>query len=361
MESGHLVKGDCRMFEGEKPMKLTCFSLFMMICCSYLFTPLSPCSQDSLNDRPSPDQGKLVLYPGTLDSRPEIASPSMTGDGTEVLIARLKDGKYALVPVTIEHGSPLHYSGRVGDIYGKDNQLHVDRHEFPTFARTGLHSEEELKGKEHITSLPVSLITYIGRPGRYSGAGFMAADEDIISVLTGDNRLVEKLGLTHPRMARPLFHIWNLILKEKELGRLARFLTIPSVFYNGSEIALKAESFKGYQVSIFLDEVQGRFDISVRRALSAAEKAYLEEKYARLSAEQMAELQEKLSHIHFSEMAPYYIMRYGFYEGHTDYRADPIAIALVFGLRSLEEIEAAFPGKLYEAMTAHFASEKICK
>jgi len=46
-------------------------------------------------------------------------------------------------------------------------------------------------------------------------------------------------------------------------------------------------------------------------------------------------------------MLPYYIMRYGFYEGHTDYRADPIAIAFIFGMRSLEEIEAAFEGRLY--------------
>jgi hypothetical protein len=47
-------------------------------------------------------------------------------------------------------------------------------------------------------------------------------------------------------------------------------------------------------------------------------------------------------------------MRYGFYEGHTDYRADPIAIAFIFGMRSLEQIEAAFDGRLYEALTRPF-------
>jgi len=47
-------------------------------------------------------------------------------------------------------------------------------------------------------------------------------------------------------------------------------------------------------------------------------------------------------------------MRYGFYEGHTDYRADPAAIARIFGLRSLEQIEAAFPGRLEEVLTQHF-------
>ena len=69
---------------------------------------------------------------------------------------------------------------------------------------------------------------------------------------------------------------------------------------------------------------------------------------------QTVELQERLSRFHFSEMAPYYIMRYGFYEGHTDYRADPIAIAYIFGLRSLEEIENAFPGRVYATLTDHF-------
>jgi hypothetical protein len=53
------------------------------------------------------------------------------------------------------------------------------------------------------------------------------------------------------------------------------------------------------------------------------------------------------------EMEPHYIQWYGFYEGHTGWRADPIALAFIFGLRSLEEIEAAFPGRLPVVLTAH--------
>jgi hypothetical protein len=56
-------------------------------------------------------------------------------------------------------------------------------------------------------------------------------------------------------------------------------------------------------------------------------------------------------------MEPYYVMRYGFYEGHTSYRVDPIAIAFIFGLRSLEEVEAAFPGAIYETLTTHFTAK----
>jgi hypothetical protein len=58
--------------------------------------------------------------------------------------------------------------------------------------------------------------------------------------------------------------------------------------------------------------------------------------------------------IQTGEMEPHYIQWYGFYEGHTSWRADPIAIAFLFGLRSLEEIEGAFPGRLPEVLSAHF-------
>jgi hypothetical protein len=231
----------------------------------------------------------------------------------------------------------------------------VDSGDFPGLAKTGLHSEQELDSKDMITGIPVSVITYIGRPGRFSWAGFMAEDEDIISVLKGDNRLVEKLGLTHPQMAKPLFHVWNIILKEIELGMLKRFWeNIQHIRYNGRTVILEAEGTKGWQISIFQDEIQGRFDITVRCEITPEERLFLKKKYPRLSTRQTAELEEKLSSIHFSEMAPYYIMRYGFYEGHTDYRADPITISFIFGLKSLEEIENAFEGNLYETLTKHF-------
>ncbi len=121
---------------------------------------------------------------------------------------------------------------------------------------------------------------------------------------------------------------------------------------------MKAQGTKGWQVSIFQDEIQGKFDISVHRQLSQKEKVLLKGWYAYLTAQQMTDMEKKLSSIHFSEMAPYYIMRYGFYEGHTTYRADPIAISFIFGLRSLEEIEKTFKGKLYTTLINHFTTEK---
>jgi hypothetical protein len=306
-----------------------------------------------------PDAGERIshpLYPGLLDGPPDLPSPCRTEDGREILTAILKDGKYALMPVSVENGQPLHYSRRVPSVYGKDQQLLVDQGDFPTLARTGLHSDAELDGRLTITGVPVEVITYIGRPGRFSGAGFMAADEDVLSVLKADNRLVQMLGLTHPQMARPLFHVWNMILHETEAGALARFSNVQHFLYNGRKISFRAEGTKGWQASIFQDEIQGRFDIDVRRSLAPAEESLLQDRYSRLSQAQMAQMREKLTHLHFSEMAPYYIMRYGFYEGHTIYRAAPLAIACIFGLKTTEEIENAFGGDLYQVVTRHFTA-----
>ncbi|MBN1561191.1 hypothetical protein JW998_13135 [candidate division KSB1 bacterium] len=296
------------------------------------------------------------LYPGTLDEIPNIPSPT-TQDGVDILLACTKDDRYALIPVTVENGAPLHYSHRVKSVFGKDRQLEVDSGDFPTLARTGRHADEELE-KEMITGFPVSLITYIGRPGRFSGAGFMAEDEDIISVLKADNRLVEKMGLTHAQTAKPLFHVWNVILKEIELGKWARYWdNIGHFYYNGREVTLKAHGTKGWQISIFQDEIQGSFDMEISSVLTSEEKALLKQRYPHLSADQLIELEQKLSAIHFSEMAPYYIMRYGFYEGHTAYRSDPIAIAFIFGLKSLAEIDDIFQGKLDRVLTSHFTKD----
>ena len=206
----------------------------------------------------------------------------------------MKDNKYALIPVTVENGDPLLYSKRIKSLYGKDRQLQVNSGDFPILSRTGLHSESELDRKDMITGIPVSVITYIGRPGRFSWAGFMADDEDIISVLKSDNRLVKKLGLTHPQMAKPLFQAWNIILQEMELGKWGRFWdNIQYIFYNGRKVILKAQGTKGWQISIFQDEIQGRFDMTVHSDLSLKEKSFLRNRYSHLSAQQMTELEEE--------------------------------------------------------------------
>jgi len=296
-------------------------------------------------------------YPGMLDTKPNIPSPHTTLDGIQVVTAITKDGKYVIIPVTIENGKPLNYKQ---DQWGKGRQLQIDAGDFPTLTRTGLHSKSELSRTKIITGRSVVEITELGRPGRSSGAGFMSDNEDIISVIKSDNRLVERLSLRHPQMAKPLFHIWNMILRDYELGRLGRFWQhFEYILYKGQKVFIKAEGSKGWQESIFNDEILGKFQIEIWREPNRDEKSFLREKYPNLTKDQMEILLKKLSYIHISEMAPYYIMRYGFYEGHTDYRADPIAVTWIFGLKDLEQIEAAFPGRLDVVLTRHFTRQAI--
>ncbi len=206
-----------------------------------------------------------------------------------------------------------------------------------------------------ITGRSVVEITELGRPGRWSGAGFMCDDEDVVSILNGDDHLVRELGLTHPQIAKPLFHVWNIMLAEFELNRLGRSWDhLDYMLYNGKKVSLRAQGTRGWQESLFDDEILGMYQFEVWRDLEPKEEAFLRRKYSHLNDEQMAEFYKVLSHIHTGEMVPYYIMRYGFYEGHTDYRADPIAVAWIFGLRSLEQIESAFEGNLYNVLVDHF-------
>jgi hypothetical protein len=226
---------------------------------------------------------------------------------------------------------------------------------------TGLHDNDKLDRITTITGRSLEELNRLGRPNGLSSSGFFAADEDIISVLKGDNALVRKLGLTHSQMARPLFHVWNAILLELQHG--SRQSTFPRFWrafspieYNGGKVVVKAEGTKGFQQSLFNDEIKGTANITISRELTPGETKFLKDKYAHLSTQQKDELIKSLTRMRTGEMQPYYVMRYGFYEGHTPWRVDPIAIALIFGLRSLDEIEAAFPRNLHEVLAGHFVA-----
>jgi hypothetical protein len=292
------------------------------------------------------------LYPETSESPPELLSPFVTSRGEEFLTIRTQDGRYGLVPVTVENGAPNNYDQGEWD---KGRQLAVDADDFPTLARTGLHAEAELNRTTRITGRSVAHITADATPGQASRAGFVAEDEDLLSVIRGDNLLVGHLALTHPELARPLFKVFNLILRDLELYRQGRVpsYNIATLLYDGLELRIEASAGKGWQESIFDDEVQGYWAIRIWRQPTYLERRYLENTYSDLGEEKLEALTKMLTSIHTGEMVPFYIQRYGFYEGHTSYRADPIAIASLFGLLSIEEIDAAVGGKLQEVLTRH--------
>jgi hypothetical protein len=259
-----------------------------------------------------------------------------------------KEGKYGLVDVTVE------------DCERKGRQLLVDEADFAALARIGLHSDAELERTRRITGRPMEEITSLGLPGAPSTDGFFRPGEDIVSVLQADNRLVRELGLTHPQLARPLLHVWNLALTDTRLGRWNmarhRWECVQAVFYNNKKVLLDAGDTRGGQRSIFDDEITGALHIEIKRSPDGKEEKLLREVYGHLPQVGRDAVRAALTGIRTGEMQPYCIMRYGFYEGHAAWRTDPVAIVFLFGLRSLAEIEKAFAGHLDQILTGHFTT-----
>jgi len=289
---------------------------------------------------------EIELYPKKYNTLPDIASPTKLKNGTEVIISLYVNDGYSILPVTQEKGEI--YSC-LYDFNGKGDQVWIDEPDFNSLGKTGLHSEDELNKKTMITGRSIEVINFISRPNRFSHSGFLTEDEDIISVLKGDNRIVKRMGMVHSQMAKPMFHIWNAILanyfEEKDTA---------TIYYNSNIVRFNREWCNGYQESIFHDEIEGRHNIHIWRELSKEEIKYLTVKYNKLTEAQLKILIEILTHLHVSEMTPFYIMRYGFYEGHTSYRADPIAIAVVFSLKSIKDIDVSFNNDLYNILNQHF-------
>ena len=286
-----------------------------------------------------------ALYPAVTATCPDLPSPLTTAAGREYVIVRLHDGTFGVVDVTRAQ---------------RPSQLEVDAADFPTLARTGRHAAEDLDGARTITGRSVEEITALARPGALSVEGFLAEDEDIVAVLSGDNALVTALDLTHAELARPLFHVWNLMQTDIDLGRWNmahhRWENVTALRYHGNWVLLDAHDTKGGQKSPFADDLEGGFWIVIRRPLDAAEEAFLHGHYAGLGSARWNRLSGTLTRIFTGEMEPYYVQWYGFYEGHTDWRVDPLAIARVFGLRTLAELEKAFPGQLADVVSTHYTA-----
>ncbi|MBA7574451.1 hypothetical protein ES708_16257 [subsurface metagenome] len=302
------------------------------------------------------DSGELKFHPETYFEKPDLPSPALNASGREVVLVRLQDSLYTWFDATVENGDTFDYKTNK---QGKGNQLLADEEDFTAFALRGIHSDKELANTKIITGRSVSQITVDGRPGRSSGAGFMTADETILSVLRNDNKTVQKLGLTHPDLARPMFHLWNVSrtteLFNKNIPAEER-TELKALVYNEHEIKVQVSGSRGWQESIFNDEILGIGHLEVWRELNKQEMDFLKEQYQHLTPEQFQAMREGITHLLTGEMVLFYINQYGFYEGHSDFRADPVTIAYVFGIRSLEELHKATGGDLFRYFTTPFTN-----
>ena len=289
------------------------------------------------------------IYPEVNSDKPDLNSPFISTKGEEYVVAVTKEKSYAIIPVTLSNER------------GICRQLIMDTLDFPFYVKHGVHSKAELDEKTTITGWTLDTITSLGRPEGLSNSGFMADDEDILSVISSDNEIVKKLDLTHPELARPLFHVLNMMDMDLSLDRWNmpkhRWDNITHFYYNGNKVHVEAYDTKGGQMSIFNDGIQGAFHIKIWHEFAEDETNYLKDRYGHLTEKEMEDFKERLSLLNIGEMQPQYIMRYGFYEGHTFWRACPMAISFIFGLKSLNELEEIFEGALYETISKHYSTQ----
>ena len=322
--------------------KIICLLITFVLFSTLAFAGIDTVSTDRLEH--------YKQYPKYNLQKPNLSSPFISEDGKEYVIAFTQFGKYAIMPVTL------------GNDRDFGPQLFVDTLDFPLLARDGLHDNKQLNSLTHITGWDLDTINELGRPGGLSTDGFLAKNEDIRSVLISDNKIVSALGLTHPELAKPLFHLLNMMEADIELNRWNmaehKWKHIRCFYYYDHLVYVDAKDTKGGQLSIFNDGIEGAFKIKLSRKAQANELALLAQTYHHLSEDEYERFKENLFTINMGEMEAQYIMRYGFYEGHTFWRTDPIAIALIFGLKTLREVEETFKGELDKVLLGSAVAQR---
>ncbi|MBF0489072.1 MAG: hypothetical protein HQL15_00455 [Candidatus Omnitrophica bacterium] len=173
------------------------------------------------------------------------------------------------------------------------------------FVMGGVNTNETIAKLTNLTGMSINEIEQRARPGTSSEAGFIDAKEKLVDVLKADNSFVRSLGLTHQQLAEPLFYAMNLLEQIEEKYGVGFSQESINFHYKGILYRANFVSYRGMQWSIFNDGVATNKDYVVTNMQNGAS-------------------------VKFSGMVPYYIWRYGFYEGHVRYRVDPRNIVHVF-------------------------------
>lgn len=143
---------------------------------------------------------------------------------------------------------------------------------------------------------------------------------------------------------------WNMARHQWE--------NIKCFYYHDQVVHIEAFDTKGGQKSIFNDDIEGAFHIRIWHELEEKEMAFIKDHYGHLSNEAIEVFIRRLTCMNIGEMQPQYIMRYGFYEGHTFWRTDPVALSFIFGFMKLSELHQLFAGQLDKKLMSHH--ERIC-
>ena len=239
------------------------------------------------------------MYPQNYQENPFLPSPGVTASGRQLVLIKLASGNFSYLDVTIENAG---VRDLVRGFNEKGDQLRVNQDPHPEIALTGKSVAE---------------ITVDAWPGSASWSGFLCEHETLLSRLKTDHQLVESMKLQHQDLANPVIHTWNLVQAwESQSNDQAKASDkIEGFYYNNRYLSFKYQGGKGWQTSIFNDSLTGSYHVWAETGDSP------------------------FGPVFFSDLAPYYINRYQFYEGMTIYRLDPRNIALTYGLLSLQDLE----------------------
>lgn len=173
------------------------------------------------------------------------------------------------------------------------------------FVIGGKNATELIRKLPEVNGRSIAELEADMRPGAPSevgsGKGFLGKDENLLDVLVMDNAyVVDKLGLTHQDLARPLH-------AAAAIGYADRFNEKGVTFrYHGHEYHVKMICYKGAQLSPFLDKTLTTCDAIVENRTTGKKMKY-------------------------SPLVPHMIERYGFYEGRgTPYRIEPAEVLELF-------------------------------
>lgn len=187
-------------------------------------------------------------------------------------------------------------------------ELFVPRQDDTTgFVYGGTNPTENIRRLSEIHGIPIKELERRMRPRQLSEAGFLGPEESLLDVMAMDNDWVTQNNLSHQKIAETLHFIRALALNKldgKEIVFHDRRYQVDSVFFMGGQVS-PFEQLDSVRFSP-APHAYGSFDLRVKNLATG-------------------------DSISFSSLLPFFIERYGFYEGTgTPYRVSPQKICEVF-------------------------------
>lgn len=214
----------------------------------------------------------------------------------------------------------------------------------------------------HLNGVPIATIEARAKPGGWSTGGFIGRDETFLGVLQRDWKTISLLGLTHTEMADHLRTIRagaRAFYGEQSgvtsydytqfpgMKALVEGMHGASFVHRPQTIRVTVETYGGHQEDIF--KTGGRMQLNQGVVVDS------EWNWCRDFVYQNTTTGQKIT-------VPYglfeYIRRYGFYEGTTAYRVDPLQLISVITGERREDIQMFLQMREVEALIPKFGTQE---